>query len=171
MRFKILLKVSRALRKCDRPELSLMNKLGRLISRYIFPHWSSTGLLWKLICFRESSKFLTDVILPFQKQANDLVSTLMKCTPHYIRCIKPNETKKPRDWEESRYAEDSTWGGRRQLPWALECFSLCSSWAVLRQRQKPLKLPSDVFHVLVSLIFQDKDYIYIFFPPCLFLKC
>lgn len=37
-----------------------------------------------------------------KKQANDLVSRLMKCTPHYIRCIKPNETKKPRDWEESR---------------------------------------------------------------------
>ncbi|XP_046696480.1 unconventional myosin-Ie isoform X2 [Silurus meridionalis] len=37
-----------------------------------------------------------------KKQANDLVSELMKCTPHYIRCIKPNETKKPRDWEESR---------------------------------------------------------------------
>uniref|UniRef100_G3PTC2 Osteoclast-stimulating factor 1 n=1 Tax=Gasterosteus aculeatus aculeatus TaxID=481459 RepID=G3PTC2_GASAC len=35
-------------------------------------------------------------------QANDLVGKLMKCTPHYIRCIKPNETKKPRDWEESR---------------------------------------------------------------------
>ncbi|ETE58906.1 Myosin-If [Ophiophagus hannah] len=39
-----------------------------------------------------------------KKQANDLVNTLMKCTPHYIRCIKPNETKRPRDWEESRYA-------------------------------------------------------------------
>uniref|UniRef100_A0A8D1Q3Q9 Myosin IF n=1 Tax=Sus scrofa TaxID=9823 RepID=A0A8D1Q3Q9_PIG len=37
-----------------------------------------------------------------KKQANDLVSTLMKCTPHYIRCIKPNETKRPRDWEENR---------------------------------------------------------------------
>ncbi|NWS22399.1 MYO1F protein, partial [Pachyramphus minor] len=37
-----------------------------------------------------------------KKQANNLVNTLMKCTPHYIRCIKPNETKKPRDWEESR---------------------------------------------------------------------
>ncbi|XP_043577543.1 unconventional myosin-If [Chiloscyllium plagiosum] len=36
------------------------------------------------------------------KQANDLVSKLMKCTPHYIRCIKPNETKRPKDWEESR---------------------------------------------------------------------
>ncbi|KAL7980312.1 hypothetical protein Chor_014641 [Crotalus horridus] len=39
-----------------------------------------------------------------KRQANDLVGTLMKCTPHYIRCIKPNETKNPRDWEESRYA-------------------------------------------------------------------
>lgn len=37
-----------------------------------------------------------------QRQANDLVNTLMKCTPHYIRCIKPNETKRPKDWEESR---------------------------------------------------------------------
>ncbi|KAJ8407711.1 hypothetical protein AAFF_G00267550 [Aldrovandia affinis] len=37
-----------------------------------------------------------------KKQANDLVATLMKCTPHYIRCIKPNETKKPKDWEEGR---------------------------------------------------------------------
>uniref|UniRef100_H2LZF3 Osteoclast-stimulating factor 1 n=1 Tax=Oryzias latipes TaxID=8090 RepID=H2LZF3_ORYLA len=38
-----------------------------------------------------------------KKQANDLVNTLMKCTPHYIRCIKPNETKRPKDWEESRH--------------------------------------------------------------------
>ncbi|XP_076066450.1 unconventional myosin-Ie-like isoform X2 [Oratosquilla oratoria] len=33
-------------------------------------------------------------------QANELVGALMKCVPHYIRCIKPNETKKPRDWNE-----------------------------------------------------------------------
>uniref|UniRef100_A0A8C9YHC5 Osteoclast-stimulating factor 1 n=1 Tax=Sander lucioperca TaxID=283035 RepID=A0A8C9YHC5_SANLU len=38
-----------------------------------------------------------------KKQANDLVNTLMKCTPHYIRCLKPNETKRPKDWEESRH--------------------------------------------------------------------
>ncbi|PVD20173.1 hypothetical protein C0Q70_20668 [Pomacea canaliculata] len=37
-----------------------------------------------------------------KSQANQLVETLMKCTPHYIRCIKPNETKKARDWEDSR---------------------------------------------------------------------
>ena len=37
-----------------------------------------------------------------QTQANKLVSTLMKCTPHYIRCIKPNETKRAKDWEDVR---------------------------------------------------------------------
>ncbi|KAI8789436.1 unconventional myosin-Ie-like isoform X1 [Biomphalaria glabrata] len=35
-------------------------------------------------------------------QANKLVETLMKCTPHYIRCIKPNETKRAKDWEDTR---------------------------------------------------------------------
>eukprot|EP00794_Sanderia_malayensis_P009899 gene9900-10912_t len=35
-------------------------------------------------------------------QANNLVNKLMKCTPHYIRCIKPNETKKPHDFEADR---------------------------------------------------------------------
>uniref|UniRef100_A0AAX7TBR3 Osteoclast-stimulating factor 1 n=1 Tax=Astatotilapia calliptera TaxID=8154 RepID=A0AAX7TBR3_ASTCA len=67
-------------------------------------------LFTDLIELMQSSEILI-IIFPFfdvcsnsilQKQANDLVSTLMKCTPHYIRCIKPNETKKPRDWEESR---------------------------------------------------------------------
>ena len=33
-----------------------------------------------------------------KSQANNLVKSLMECTPSYIRCIKPNETKKPRDW-------------------------------------------------------------------------
>lgn len=33
------------------------------------------------------------------KQANELVTTLKLCIPHYIRCIKPNETKKPHDWD------------------------------------------------------------------------
>ncbi|KAL4629512.1 unconventional myosin-Ie-like isoform X1 [Arapaima gigas] len=37
-----------------------------------------------------------------KKQANDLVQKLVKCTPHYVRCIKPNETKQPHDWEGDR---------------------------------------------------------------------
>ncbi|KAL9655961.1 hypothetical protein ABK040_007582 [Willaertia magna] len=34
--------------------------------------------------------------------ATELVNTLKKCTPHYIRCIKPNETKQPRDFDNKR---------------------------------------------------------------------
>eukprot|EP00047_Mylnosiga_fluctuans_P003550 m.229694 g.229694 ORF g.229694 m.229694 type:complete len:1076 (-) comp11945_c0_seq1:83-3310(-) len=37
-----------------------------------------------------------------RSQANDLVEALMKSTPHYLRCIKPNENKKPHDWDRSR---------------------------------------------------------------------
>ena len=35
-------------------------------------------------------------------QGNVLVGKLMECTPHYVRTIKPNETKKPHDWDKSR---------------------------------------------------------------------
>ncbi|XP_012265926.2 unconventional myosin-Ie-like [Athalia rosae] len=37
-----------------------------------------------------------------RNQASRLINQLMKCTPHYIRCIKPNETKRPRDWDQLR---------------------------------------------------------------------
>eukprot|EP00041_Stephanoeca_diplocostata_P026295 m.705816 g.705816 ORF g.705816 m.705816 type:complete len:1074 (+) comp22930_c0_seq1:209-3430(+) len=37
-----------------------------------------------------------------RKQSNLLVTQLMACTPHYIRCIKPNENKKPHDWDKAR---------------------------------------------------------------------
>lgn len=42
-------------------------------------------------------------LISLQTQANELVGKLMQCTPHYIRCIKPNETKRPHDWENDRY--------------------------------------------------------------------
>nr|XP_057929823.1 unconventional myosin-If [Doryrhamphus excisus] len=49
-----------------------------------------------------------------KRQANDLVNTLMRCTPHYIRCIKPNETKRPKDWEESRVKHQVEYLGLRE---------------------------------------------------------
>jgi hypothetical protein len=62
-----------------------------------------------------------------QKQANDLVQTLMKCTPHYIRCIKPNETKKPKDWEESRWVSEH-WNVRElQNTPSLRCVWKCQT--------------------------------------------
>lgn len=37
-----------------------------------------------------------------RNQANELVETLMKCTPNYIRCIKPNDRKRAGDWDSQR---------------------------------------------------------------------
>ena len=33
---------------------------------------------------------------------NELVDALGKCSAHYIRCIKPNDTKRPGDYDEKR---------------------------------------------------------------------
>ncbi|XP_056300622.1 myosin IEb [Pseudoliparis swirei] len=49
-----------------------------------------------------------------KKQSTSLVQTLMKCTPHYIRCIKPNETKRPRDWEDNRARHQVEYLGLRE---------------------------------------------------------
>jgi len=37
-----------------------------------------------------------------QTSAGQLMTTLAACSPHYIRCIKPNETKKAFDWDLAR---------------------------------------------------------------------
>lgn len=34
--------------------------------------------------------------------AGELMKALSACSPHYVRCIKPNDTKKPQDWDEKR---------------------------------------------------------------------
>ena len=37
-----------------------------------------------------------------KNSANLLMQTLATCEPHYIRCIKPNDNKRPSDWNEDR---------------------------------------------------------------------
>lgn len=89
-------------RKAGRPQLAQRSRSEFKLSSMpvpVFPpqfaempfFWGCNNELIFLWCF-------------WQRQANNLVNTLMKCTPHYIRCIKPNETKRPKDWEESRLA-------------------------------------------------------------------
>jgi len=53
---------------------------------------------------KDDRKRPTTASFKIKGQANLLVETLMKCTPHYIRCIKPNETKKAKDWDNQRVA-------------------------------------------------------------------
>ncbi|KAI6220129.1 hypothetical protein M3Y99_01614800 [Aphelenchoides fujianensis] len=41
-------------------------------------------------------------LFPENTQANQLVDSLMRCTPHYVRCIKPNENKRALEFDEQR---------------------------------------------------------------------
>ncbi|KAF4531634.1 hypothetical protein B566_EDAN006565 [Ephemera danica] len=84
---------------CDRnrdvlfPDLvELMQSSANPFMRNLFPEQISAG----------SKSRPTTSGTKIRTQANKLVEELMKCTPHYIRCIKPNESKKPKDWEELR---------------------------------------------------------------------
>ncbi|CAB3366602.1 Hypothetical predicted protein [Cloeon dipterum] len=84
---------------CDRnrdvlfPDLiELMQSSENPFVRSLFPEQLASG----------SKSRPTTAGNKIKTQANRLVEELMKCTPHYIRCIKPNETKKPKDWEELR---------------------------------------------------------------------
>ncbi|KAJ3056601.1 Unconventional myosin-Ie [Rhizophlyctis rosea] len=44
----------------------------------------------------------TTVSHKIKNQSQELVETLMRSTPSYVRCIKPNETKRPKDWNSKR---------------------------------------------------------------------
>ena len=88
---------------------------------------------------RPEAPAATAVDLVHQNQANLLVETLMKCTPHYIRCIKPNDTKKARDWDNQRYVfavprVQACAGRTRAFPQltvhaaSLVCFSRDTAW-------------------------------------------
>ena len=49
-----------------------------------------------------------------KKQANILVNKLMECQPHYIRTIKPNETKKAHDWDKQRCSHQVLYLGLKE---------------------------------------------------------
>ncbi|XP_052123606.1 unconventional myosin-Ie isoform X1 [Frankliniella occidentalis] len=49
-----------------------------------------------------------------RSQAGELVAKLMQCAPHYVRCIKPNETKRPREWDELRVKHQVEYLGLRE---------------------------------------------------------
>ncbi|KAJ1521026.1 hypothetical protein ONE63_002738 [Megalurothrips usitatus] len=49
-----------------------------------------------------------------RSQAGELVAKLMRCTPHYVRCIKPNETKRSREWDDLRVKHQVEYLGLRE---------------------------------------------------------
>mmetsp|Transcript_7649 Transcript_7649/g.8405 ORF Transcript_7649/g.8405 Transcript_7649/m.8405 type:complete len:1044 (+) Transcript_7649:102-3233(+) len=51
---------------------------------------------------QKQSRRPTTVGYKIKTSAADLINQLSQCQPHYIRCIKPNETKQPKDWDAKR---------------------------------------------------------------------
>ncbi|PAV88320.1 hypothetical protein WR25_07567 isoform A [Diploscapter pachys] len=72
--------------------IQLMQQSTNPFVRSLFPDQVNAG----------GAKRPTTFSTKIRSQANDLVVSLMKCTPHYVRCIKPNETKRAGDWDERR---------------------------------------------------------------------
>uniref|UniRef100_A0A0K0DIN4 Unconventional myosin-Ie n=1 Tax=Angiostrongylus cantonensis TaxID=6313 RepID=A0A0K0DIN4_ANGCA len=96
---------------CDRnrdvlyPDLiGLMQQSANVFLRSLFPKDVSAT----------SGKRPTTASTKIRNQANALVESLMECTPHYVRCIKPNETKKPGDWDEERVRHQVEYLGLRE---------------------------------------------------------
>ncbi|CAJ0574360.1 unnamed protein product, partial [Mesorhabditis spiculigera] len=93
---------------CDRnrdvlyPDLiQLMQKSTNQFARSLFPDQVQQG------------KRPTTASTKIRTQANELVASLMKCTPHYVRCIKPNETKGPAIGMKNEFAIRAGYAFRR----------------------------------------------------------
>lgn len=85
---------------CDKNKDTLFNDLIETMQ------CSTNDFLVKL--FPENTKDTSSRKRPttagfkIKTSAQKLMQTLAQCTPHYIRCIKPNETKRPLDWDHPR---------------------------------------------------------------------
>jgi len=51
---------------------------------------------------KDTRKRPTTAGFKIKTSAQKLMKTLASCTPHYVRCIKPNETKRALDWDHER---------------------------------------------------------------------
>ncbi|KAJ1556056.1 actin, partial [Nowakowskiella sp. JEL0078] len=83
------------------------SKRGILTLKYPIEHGVVTNCSFIRNLFPEQiddsdKKRPTTVSFKIKNQTTDLVNTLMKCTPSYVRCIKPNENKRPKDWDGKR---------------------------------------------------------------------
>uniref|UniRef100_A0A8C3GAJ9 Osteoclast-stimulating factor 1 n=1 Tax=Cyclopterus lumpus TaxID=8103 RepID=A0A8C3GAJ9_CYCLU len=109
--------------KGEGADQTLLQKLqGQIGSHEHFSSWNKGFIIHHYagkvsydvsgFCERNRDVLFNDIIELMQ--SSDLVQTLMKCTPHYIRCIKPNETKRPRDWEDNRARHQVEYLGLRE---------------------------------------------------------
>lgn len=121
-----------------------------------------------------------------KNQANKLVEALMKCTPHYIRCIKPNETKKSFDWDEERIRHQVEYLGLKEnvrvrragFAYRRQFEKFLNRYAILTKETWPHwrgNIQKGVVHILQSVNIERDQYqlgktkIFIKAPESLFL--
>jgi myosin-1 len=84
----------------------LIEMIQKSPNRFVKDHgWSS------IVIEQGQKKRPPTVGSTFKKQVNSLVQALTSCVPHYIRCIKPNQTKKPNDFDSSYTKNQVTYLG------------------------------------------------------------
>ncbi|XP_046839975.1 unconventional myosin-Ie-like [Xenia sp. Carnegie-2017] len=49
-----------------------------------------------------------------KSQCQAMIDRIMSCTPHYVRCLKPCETKQPLDWNDQRIMPQISYLGLRE---------------------------------------------------------
>ena len=94
---------------CDKNKDTLFNDLIEMLqcstSRFLvnlFPDNTKDS---------SSRKRPTTAGFKIKSSAQALMKTLSACTPHYVRCIKPNETKRPLDWDAPRVKHQTQYLG------------------------------------------------------------
>ncbi|EDO35007.1 predicted protein, partial [Nematostella vectensis] len=85
-------------------------------------------------------------------QAHALVSKIRMCTPHYVRCVKPTESKIPLDWDDKKVLHQVRYLGlaenikvrragfafRREFPRIVERYSLLDPITVRKHQSDPV---------------------------------
>ena len=87
----------------------------------------------------------------FRQQMGELVKVLGKCEPHYIRCLKPNQTLKAGDWDNEFMFRQLSYSGTLEVteirkaglnvrrPRVSRVAHLCASEAVRLERQPAIR--------------------------------
>eukprot|EP00818_Percolomonas_sp_WS_P000139 CAMPEP_0117447222 /NCGR_PEP_ID=MMETSP0759-20121206/6759_1 /TAXON_ID=63605 /ORGANISM="Percolomonas cosmopolitus, Strain WS" /LENGTH=1076 /DNA_ID=CAMNT_0005239541 /DNA_START=77 /DNA_END=3307 /DNA_ORIENTATION=+ len=95
-----------------------------------------------------------------RKQAKDLIDSLTRCRPHYIRCIKPNETKQPKDFDTDRVLHQVKYLGllenvrvrRAGFAYRREFHIFLESFRILSKKTFPEKFPGDDKSACIALL-------------------
>ncbi|CAF1329366.1 unnamed protein product [Adineta steineri] len=104
----------------------------------------------------------TTVGKKISSQANELVTKLMSCQPHYVRCIKPNENQAPGEWNSSNAIEQVKYLGlvanievrKAGFVYRREFAKFLSRYAILTKQTWPKwdgKVTDGVMHIVDSM--------------------